>query len=350
MRVLVTGHNGYIGSVTMPALRAAGHEVSGLDTFFFEGCTIGLDGSYVPALRRDIRDVTVQDLEGFDAVIHLAALSGDPVDTESAERIEAINHTAAVRLARCAREAGVGLFLFASTCGVYGPGSGDGTVAEDAAVKPITAYATSKARAEAGILSLAQAGFSPVVLRAATAYGVSPRLRVDIELNELVRSAHMTGRIRVTGDGLSWRAMIHVRDVAQAFTSALTAPREGLHARVLNVGANGENYQLVELAEIVRAAVPGSVIDRAAGVDTAGRSYRVDFSRLARAIPAFRPQWNAVFGAKDLYAALQEAEVTPEGLQGHKYVRLAQLKFLLTSGLVDEHLRWVPTALSGAGS
>jgi nucleoside-diphosphate-sugar epimerase len=348
MRVLVTGHNGYIGSVLVPVLRVAGHDVQGLDTFFFEDCTVGLDGAYVPSLRKDIRDVEAADLDGVDAVIHLAALCDDPLGDVSPERTYAINHHGAVRLARSARDAGVGRFFLASSCSVYGPGDGGDPLTENAPLRPLTPYAISKARAEEDIARLATPDFSPVFMRSATAYGVSARLRADILLNNLVCWAHATGRVRIGSDGALWRPLIHVQDIARAFAAGLAVPREAVHGQAFNVGVTGENYQVSELAEIVRAAVPGCSVEHVAGHDADVRSFRLDFGKLARTLPDFKPQWNAVFGAKDLYAALQDAEVTVEDLQGRKYVRLTQLKYLLSSELVDEQLRWVPTAMSGA--
>ena len=346
MRVLVTGHHGYIGSVLVPALRVAGHDVLGLDTFFFEDCSIGRDWHDTPALRKDLRDVDPADLRDFDAVVHLAALSNDPLGDIGAERTHDINHQGAVRLARSAREAGVERFLFASSNSVYGPG-GDVPFTEDAPTRPVTPYAISKVRAEEEIAQLADRDFTPTFMRIATVYGVSARLRADTLLNNLVCWAHTTGRIQITGDPQGWRPMVHVQDVAAAFAAALAAPREAVQGQVFNVGANGENYQLSELAEIVRRAVPGCSIEQQDGSEPDPRSCRLDFSKLGRVLPAFRPHWNAVFGAKDLYAALQEAAVTLEDLQGRKYIRLTQLKYLLDSELVDDQLRWVSTAATG---
>jgi nucleoside-diphosphate-sugar epimerase len=347
MRVLVTGHRGYIGSVLVPMLRAAGHHVLGLDTGYFEDCTIGVEEAEAPGARADIRDVQATDLEGLDAVVHLAALSNDPLGDRSPDRTHEINHHAAVRLARLAREAGVGRFLFSSTCGVYGSG-GDEPLTEDAPLRPVTPYTISKARAEEEIARLADRDFSPAFMRAATAYGVSPRLRADLLFNNLVCWGYTTGRVRVTGDGTLWRPMVHVQDVARAFAAALIAPRAALHEQAFNVGASGENYRLSELAEIVRDAVPGCSVEHEDGPAADPRNYRLDFGKLARTLPAFKPQWNAMFGAKELYAALQEAGATKEDLQGRKYIRLTQLKYLLAAELVDEGLRWVPTMMSGA--
>jgi nucleoside-diphosphate-sugar epimerase len=340
MRVLMTGHNGYLGSVMAPELRSAGHEVTGLDSFFFEGCTLGDDQDAIPALRKDVRDIQAADLQGFDAVVHLAALCNDPLGDLHAEWTYEINHQASLQLGRLAREAGVTRFLFASSCSMYGAAGSDDVLTEEAPLKPLTAYAISKVRAEETLSQLADSSFSPVFMRNATAHGLAPRLRADVVLNNLVCWAHTTGRIRIMSDGTSWRPVVHVQDIARVFAVALVAPRDAIHNQAFNVGATGENYQVRELAEIVRATVPGCTVEYAADAGPDPRSYRVDFSKLTRTFPDLRPQWNAAFGAKDLYAALQEAQVTFADFQGRKYVRLAQIKHLLDLGRLDSTLRW----------
>jgi len=340
MRVLITGHNGYLGSVMAPELRSAGHEVTGLDTFFFEGCTLGDDQDATPALRKDVRDIQAADLQGFDAVVHLAALCNDPLGDLHAEWTYEINHQASLQLGHLAREAGVTRFLFASSCSMYGAAGRDDVLTEEAPLKPLTAYAISKVRAEETLSQLADSSFSPVFMRNATAYGLAPRLRADVVLNNLVCWAHTTGRIRIMSDGTPWRPIVHVQDIARAFAVALVAPRDAIHNQAFNVGATGENYQVRELAEIVRATVPGCTVEYAADAGPDPRSYRVDFSKLTRTFPDLRPQWNAAFGAKDLYAALQEAQVTLAEFQGRKYIRLAQIKHLLDLGRLDSTLRW----------
>jgi nucleoside-diphosphate-sugar epimerase len=340
MRVLVTGHNGYIGSVMVPVLQAAGHEVVGLDSFFFEDCGLLDEDDRVQALRKDIRDVQPSDLEGFDAVAHLAALCNDPLGDLHPEWTSDINHKASVQLATMARAAGVPRFLYASSCSMYGAAGGDEVLNEDAPLRPLTPYAISKVRTEEDVSKLADASFSPVFMRNATAYGLSPRLRADVVLNNLVCWAHTTARIRIMSDGTPWRPIVHVHDIARAFAVALAAPRGTIHNQAFNVGANGENYQVRELAEIVRNTVPGCVVEYADEAGPDPRSYRVDFSKLSRTFPDFRPQWNASFGAKDLYAALQEANVTLADFQGRKYIRLSQIKHLLGQGLLDDTLRW----------
>lgn len=341
MRVLVTGHNGYIGSVMVPVLRMAGHDVVGLDTFYFEDCTLRGDGDGVPAIRKDIRDVQTSDLQGFDAVVHLAALCNDPLGDLHPEWTRDINHLASVELARMARDAGVQRFLYASSCSMYGAAGGDDILTEDAPLRPLTAYAISKVRTEEDVSKLADTAFSPVFMRNATAYGTSPRLRADVVLNNLVLWAHTTGRIRLMSDGSAWRPIIHVEDIARAFAAALVAPREAIHNQAFNVGAAGENYQVRGLAEIVQSTVPGCSVEYAKEAGADPRSYRVDFSRLSRTFPELNPLWNASTGAKDLYAAVQEAQVTLSDFQGRQYVRLAQIKHLMGLGRLDPTLRWV---------
>jgi nucleoside-diphosphate-sugar epimerase len=341
MRVLVTGHNGYIGSVMVPELLAAGHEVIGLDTFFFEDCTLGNDHDGVPAIRKDIRDVQVGDLQGVDAIIHLAALCNDPLGDLDPRWTHEINHRASIQLALLARDAGVRRLLYASSCSIYGAAGSDDLLNEEAPVRPLTAYATSKVRTEEALAMLADPSFSPVFMRNATAYGLSPRLRADVVLNNFVCWAHTTGRIRIMSDGTPWRPIVHVQDIARAFATALVAPREVIHNQAFNVGATAENYQVRELAEIVRGTVAGCTLEYVTDTGPDPRSYRVDFGKLARTFPGLRPRWNASFGAKDLYAALQEADVTLEEFQGRRYTRLAQITHLLGSDRLDGTLRWV---------
>jgi nucleoside-diphosphate-sugar epimerase len=341
MRVLVTGHNGYIGSVMVPILRQAGHDVVGLDTFYFEDCTLRDDEDPVAEIRKDIRDLQASDLQNFDAVVHLAALCNDPLGDLHPEWTHDINHRASVRLARIAREAGARRYLYASSCSMYGAAGGDDILTEDAPLRPLTAYAVSKVKTEEDVSKLADTDFSPVFMRNATAYGVSPRLRADVVLNNLVCWAHTTGRIRLTSDGSAWRPIVHVQDIARAFAVALVAPRETIHNQAFNVGANGENYQVRELAEIVQNTVPGCSVEYAAEAGPDPRSYRVDFTRLSRIFPDLKPQWNASFGAKDLFAALQEAGITLADFQGRRFIRLAQIKHLMERGSLDAALRWV---------
>jgi nucleoside-diphosphate-sugar epimerase len=339
MRVLVTGHNGYIGCAMVDVLRSAGHLIIGLDTYFFAGCGNGNDDPGIPAIRKDIRDLTPSDLSGVDAVVHLAALCNDPLGDLNPEWTSDINYHASHRLAALAKEAGVTRFLYASSCSMYGK-AGEEMVDENAPLRPLTPYAISKVRAEEAIGKLADENFSPVFMRNATAYGMSARLRADVVLNNLVCWAHTTGKIRVMSDGTPWRPIVHIRDIARAFAAALAAPRQVVHNEAFNVGANDENYQVLELAEIVRETVPGCVVEYAPGGGPDPRSYRVSFDKFRRAFPQFKPEWDARRGAGEVYDAVREAGLTPEDFQGRSFVRLKQLKHLLDLNLLDHTLRW----------
>jgi nucleoside-diphosphate-sugar epimerase len=341
MRVLVTGHDGYIGAVMVPVLRAAGHDVVGLDTYFYESCTLPVGGeNHTPAVRKDIRDVTRSDLEGFDAVAHLAALCNDPLGDMNPELTLEINYRASVRLAEAAKEAGVSRFLYASSCSLYGAASSDEVLTEGAPFNPLTPYALSKIKTEQALSELADEHFSPVFMRNATAYGLSPRLRADIVLNNLVCWAYTTGRVRIMSDGTPWRPIVHIRDISRAFAAALTAPREAVHNQAFNVGVNGENYQVRALAEIVRETVPGCSVEYAARSGPDPRNYRVDFGKIARTLPDFQPEWDARRGARELYEAFRRVGLTEEEFQGRKFTRLKQLSHLLAEGRLDERLRW----------
>jgi len=339
MRTLVTGHKGYIGTVMVPMLLGAGHEVVGLDSDLFQQCTFSPGIQDVRELRVDLRDVPKAYLEGFDAVIHLAALSNDPLGDLNPEITYAINHAASVRLARLAKDAGVSRFLYSSSCSSYGQ-AGDDLVDETADLHPITAYAISKVRVEQDVAALADDGFSPTFLRNATAYGVSPRLRFDLVLNNLVAWAYAKGRVHIKSDGTPWRPIVHIEDISRAFLAVLAAPREAIHNQALNVGQTEENYRIRELAEVVRAVVPGSRVEYAADGGPDPRCYRVDFSKIHRLLPEFKPQWNARRGAEELYAAYRIAGLVLEECEGPRFKRIDHLKQLLATGRVDATLRW----------
>ncbi|HMH54148.1 MAG TPA: SDR family oxidoreductase [Candidatus Acidoferrum sp.] len=339
MRILVTGHKGYIGTVMVPMLLGAGHDVVGLDSDLFRQSTFTSGIQDVPELCLDLRDITRAHLEGFEAVIHLAALSNDPLGDLNPQLTYDINHVASVHLAQLARDAGVSRFLYSSSCSSYGA-AGDKLVDETAALSPITAYAISKVRVEGDAARLANDDFSPTFLRNATAYGVSPRLRFDLVLNNLVAWAFTTGRVHVKSDGSPWRPIVHIEDIARAFLAALSAPREIVHNQALNVGQSEENYRIRELAEIVRDVVPGSRIDYAEDGGPDPRCYRVDFGKIHRLLPEFKPQWNARRGAEELYAAYRSGGLALEDYEGPRFKRIDHLKGLLTSGRVDATLRW----------
>ncbi len=340
MRVLVTGHHGYIGSVMVPVLREAGHDVTGLDTLLYAGCDLSPSMASVRELTIDVRDVRAEHLLGFDAVVHLAALSNDPLGDLRADLTKEINFQATVRLARAAKEAGVTRFVFASSCSMYGASGEDQLVTEQAPLRPLTAYAESKVRSEEALTDLADSVFSPVLMRNATAYGVSPRLRVDLVVNNLVAWAFTTGRVRILSDGTPWRPLVHIADISRATAAVLEAPREIVHGEAFNIGHGSENYQVRDLAEIVRSAVGNCTIEYAGTGDPDPRSYRVDFGKFARAFPDFAFQWTATKGANELASAYRRVKLTLADFESDRYTRLKRLKRLLTSGALDHDLRW----------
>jgi nucleoside-diphosphate-sugar epimerase len=340
MKILLTGHHGYIGSVTGPVLAAAGHEVTGLDTFYYEGCDLGEQPDGLPALKLDLRDADPSALAGYDAVVHLAALSNDPLGDLSPELTRAVNFEATARLARMAKEAGVGRFVFASSCSMYGASDPDRPVAEEAPLKPLTPYAESKVRSEEALAELADDAFSPVFMRNATAYGASPRLRVDIVLNNLVGWAFTTGKVKILSDGTPWRPIVHVEDIARATVAVLGAPRALIHGQAYNIGRDEENYQVRELAEIVRDTVGDCEIVYAGTGDPDPRSYRVDFGRFASAFPEAGLDWTARAGAQEVLDAYRAVNLTLEQFESDRYIRLKHLRLLIDRGELDAQLRW----------
>jgi nucleoside-diphosphate-sugar epimerase len=338
MKVLVTGHHGYIGSVVVPTLAAAGHEVVGLDAYLYRGCDLFPGPEPRAELTVDVRDAEPSQLEDFDAVVHLAALSNDPLGALDRDLTLDVNFRGTVRLARAAREAGVRRFLFASSCAMYGAAV-DELVDESAPLRPLTAYAESKVRAEEALVDLADDDFAPVILRNATAYGVSPRLRLDLVLNNLVGWASTTGRVRILSDGTPWRPVVHVEDIARSLLQTLSAPPELVSGEAFNVGADEENYQVRDLAEIVAETVPGSVIEYAGSGDPDPRSYRVDFRKLRRAFPELRLEWTALAGAAELHDAYREVGLGADAFDGDRYIRLKRLQLLLARGELRPDLR-----------
>jgi len=339
MRVLITGHNGYIGSVLAPMVLAAGHDIVGLDSFLFEGGTFGRNGSQIDALRMDLRDVQVDDLRGFDAVMHLAALSNDPLGDVNPQVTYDINHLGSVRLARLAKEAGVPRLIFASSCSLYGV-AGDEMLTEEAAFNPITPYGVSKVLFERDVAKLADDDFSPTFLRNSTAYGVSPRLRADVVVNNLVAIAFTTGEVLIQSDGTPWRPLVHIEDIARAFLAVLHAPRELVHNEAFNVGRSEENYRVRDLGELVEQVVPGSKVRYADGGGPDPRCYRVDCGKLMRTLPEYQPEWTVRRGMEQLRDAFTRNGLTSEELLGDRYFRIKRIRALQSEGLLDASLRW----------
>lgn len=351
MRLLVTGHRGYIGSVLVDLLSGAGHDVVGMDSQLYSECTFGSDTpSGIPTSRRDIRELSCSDLEGIDAIAHLAGVCNDPLGDLLPETTFDINYAATVRLAELAKASGVRRFVFSSTCSVYGS-AGQGWIDEYSEPNPITPYAASKWNAECDLRQLADAHFSPVFLRSATAYGFSPRIRFDLVLNNLTAHAFTSGKVLLKSDGMPWRPIVHIEDISRAFLAAIEAPIDIVHNEVFNVGITTENYRIREIAQIVEETVPGSHLEYASGAGPDKRTYRVDCSKISRLLPNFKPQWTARRGARELYEKYSEYGLLLEDFEGARYQRLAYLQSLMARGVIDGNLRWVvPIARAEAGA
>jgi nucleoside-diphosphate-sugar epimerase len=345
MRVLVTGHLGFIGTLMVPILVRAGHEVVGLDSDFYSASSFD-DANIlrVPHLRGDIRDVRPADLKPFDAVIHLAALSNDPLGNLNPDVTYDINHRGSVHLAESAKAAGVRRFLFSSSCSNYGASGGDALLTEESAFNPVTPYGASKVLAEIDIQKLGDSRFCPVLMRSATAYGVSPRIRFDLVLNNLTAWAVTSRRVLIKSDGSPWRPVVHASDISRAFLAALEAPEHDVHGQAFNVGLTSENYRVRELAEFVHDTVPACDIEYAPGASPDTRNYRVSCDKIARVLPSFTPQWTAREGVKELYEAFVQRALRVDDFEGPRYRRIDRIQSLMADGQLGADLRWTTTS------
>jgi len=338
MRVLVTGYHGYIGCTLVPQLLARGHEVTGLDSHLYDGCTIGPDTDPIPYIHADVRDVTVEQFEGFDAVIHLAGLSNDPLGDLDGDVTYDINHRGTTHVAKMAKAAGVSRFVFSSSCSLYGA-QGDAPIDESADFLPVTPYGKSKVLAEADLTALADDDFSPTFLRNATAYGMSARLRGDLVVNNLVAYAVDIGEVRMKSDGTPWRPLVHIEDISAAMVATIEAPRDAIHLEAFNVGRTEENYRIREVATMVAEIVPDCTVTFADGAGPDIRNYRVDCDYILEKLPGFEPTWTVAAGIEQLYKAYVEHEVDLDDITGPRLSRIAHIRGSLAEGALDPTLR-----------
>ncbi len=341
MKVLVTGNNGYIGSMLTQLLLEKGHQVTGFDTNYYKGCEFNkLHYPQINQINKDIRAVSKRDLENIDAIIHLAALSNDPLGAFDAKLTDEINYQATLKIANLAKESGIRRFIYASSCSMYGI-AGEDAVTENSPLAPVTAYAISKVKSEEALSKMADADFSPVFLRAGTAYGIAPMLRCDLVVNNLVGWAYTTGKIRIMSDGTPWRPTIHVEDLCQAYIACLEFPIEVIHNEAFNVGQNKENYQIRDIANMVKRIVPGCGIEYTYEHGSDSRTYKVSFDKISTKLKEFfAPEWDIEKGMRQLYEAYKAHGLTYEEFTGNKYIRLNQLKRLVQQKAIDDNLFW----------
>ena len=338
---MVTGHRGYIGSVLAPMLEEAGHTVRGVDSNLFADTVRGSVGAASGSPdHKDVRQLRPEDVQGVDAIVHLAALSNDPMGQLDPGLTDEVNHLASVRLARLARESGVRRFVFSSSCSLYGAADTSAPIDETAPFNPVTAYAQSKIDTEEGLSPLADNDFSPVYLRNATAFGLSPAMRFDLVVNNLVGWALTTGRVRLTSDGSPWRPLVHVRDIARACIAAIEAPRDAVHNEAFNIGRDDQNFQVRDIARAVQNLVPGCELELADGAGPDARSYKVSFAKAAAHLPGFRPKWTLEAGIREIVEHFSEQGLLEAEFQGRPYVRLEQLRHLLATSQLDSELYW----------
>jgi nucleoside-diphosphate-sugar epimerase len=348
MRILLTGHDGYIGHVLTPMLLERGHAVTGLDSCLYEDCGFAARKAMeVPVLRKDVRDVQLEDLRGFDAVAHLAGISNDPLGDLAPQTTYAINHEASVKLARLAKQAGVPRFVFSSSCSNYGA-AGNDYLNESASFNPVTPYAQSKVWTERDVAPMADDSFSPTFLRSATAFGVSKRLRGDLVVNNLVGYAVTTGQVLIKSDGMPWRPLVHIEDISRAFVAVLEAPRDRVHNQSFNVGMTEENYRVREVAQMVSEVVPGSKVTFAGDASPDARNYRVNCDKIRNTLPDFKPQWSVRKGVEEVYAAYCEHKTTADEFLSSSFVRLKKIRELQNAGKLDDTLSWRSMGRSAA--
>jgi nucleoside-diphosphate-sugar epimerase len=339
MRVLLTGHDGYIGHVLAPMLLDRGHDVTGVDSLLFKDCGFPALAPAFRVIQKDIRDLQLEDLRGYDAVLHLAGISNDPLGDLAPQTTYAINHEASVRLANLAKRAGVSRFVFSSSCSNYGA-AGDDYLDEQATFNPVTPYAESKVWVEKDVAQLADETFSPTFLRSATAYGYSAKLRGDLVVNNLVGYAYTTGEVLIKSDGMPWRPLVHIEDIARAFVAVMEAPRELVHNDCFNVGQTSENFRVREVADLVATIVPNSSVTYAGGASPDARNYRVNCDKIRKRLPAFQPRWTLRSGIEQVYDGVVRHRLTAEEFLSGKFIRLHHIRALQKRGELDDALAW----------